>query len=159
MKLNHISQDVTFFHERVAPEKGMLAGYGALINAYHLSAPLPDKLALISEKHKRYENDAWYVFTPRYRPEDSLSGHLTFALKHEGIDLHVCKSLFRSVTKAEIRDMITREPTGQYSRRIWCLYEWLLDTKLDIPDARTGNFINLLDPQMQYTGRFVGDVR
>ncbi len=152
MKINHISQDVSLFHERIAPEKGMLAGYGALIKAYHLSVPLPDKLALISKKHKRYENDAWYVFTPRYQPEDTLSGHLTFALKHEGIDLLAIKSLFNTVAEDEIRDIITSEPTGQYSRRIWYLYEWLLNTKLDIPDAKTGNFIDLLDPQKQYTG-------
>lgn len=43
--------------------------------SYHLDAPLPDRLAFISPKHKLYEKSEWIVFTPRYSPEDS-SGKL-----------------------------------------------------------------------------------
>lgn len=152
MKKNQISHPISVFHERIAPEKGTLVGYGALINAYHLSVPLPIRLALISEKHKRYETDEWIVFTPRYFPEDNLYGHLTFALKYEGVDLHVLKSLFTIVRTKEIIDFISGEPTGQYSRRIWFLYEWLMNIKLGIPDAKTGNFVDVLDTQLQFTG-------
>jgi hypothetical protein len=127
-------------------------GYGAIIDAFHLKVPLPCRLALISGKHKRYEEDEWIVLTPRHLPEDNLNGHLTFALKYEGLDLHVLKALFSVVSKKEISDIITGEPTGQYSRRIWFLYEWLSNTKLDIPDAKTGNFVDVLDPKLQYEG-------
>lgn len=34
--------------------------------------------------------------------------------------------------------MIRREPFGQYSRRVWFLYEWLMDETLDIPDLKNG---------------------
>jgi len=152
MKINHISQIVTVFHERICPEIGTIIGYGALIDAYHLSVPFPDKLALISKKHKHYETEEWIVFTPRYIAADDLNGHLTFALKYEGVDLLILKSLFSLVGKKEIIAIIKGEPTGQYSRRIWFLYEWLMNIKLDIHDAKTGNFVDVLDSQIQYTG-------
>ena len=46
------------------PETGMaLAGYCALIAYYDLQVPLPDRLAVISAKHRRYETERWAVFT------------------------------------------------------------------------------------------------
>jgi len=88
--------------------------------------PLPDRLALISQKHKQYETQEWIVFTPRHQPEESLMGHLTFALKYEGIELGVLKKIFASVAPADLEAIISLEPTGQYSKRLWFLYEWLM---------------------------------
>ena len=87
MKNNCFSPNITVFHERSTPEEGYLAGYAALLNAYDLQVPLPDLLSIISHKHKQYTGEQWRVFTPRHRPDDTLMGHLTFALKYEGIDL------------------------------------------------------------------------
>ncbi len=129
-----------------------MAGYGALIKHYGLEVPLPAKLSIISRKHKHYETGEWRVFTPRHAPEETLAGHLTFALKNEGVDLHVLKSLFCKIEKGEVEAMIRQEPTGQYSRRVWFLYEWLMDEGLDVPDLKTGNYVALLDPTLQYPG-------
>ena len=52
-----------------------------------LPVPAPDYLCAIGTKHKRVEKGRWRIFTPRHKPEDSLYGHLKFALKYEGIDL------------------------------------------------------------------------
>lgn len=147
---NHFSELVTVFHERVAPEEGHLAGYAALINQYRLQVPVPGVLALISRRHKQYQTDEWRVFTPRHRPEDTLAGHLTFALKYEGIDLGLLKKLFLTVGTDEWAQLITSEPTGQYSRKIWFLYEWLLERTLDIPDATIGNYVDLVDTSAQF---------
>jgi hypothetical protein len=92
---NSFSQLVSVFEERETPEKGYLAGYGALIRFYDLQVPLPDILAILSQKYKQYKSEDWMVFTPRHMPEDSLKGHLTFALKYEGIALGVLKKLFQ----------------------------------------------------------------
>ncbi|GEP95525.1 cell division protein Fic [Chitinophaga cymbidii] len=153
MNNNHFSQLLTIFHNRMAPEEGYLAGYGAIINTYDLQVPLPDMLSLISRKHKRYKTAEWMVFTPRYMPEDTLMGHLTFALKYEGIELAILKKLFEKLDINEISRAIADEPTGQYSRRIWFLYEWLLDRKLDLPDLAIGNYIDLVDDSIQYASR------
>jgi hypothetical protein len=91
-------------------------------------------LALISTKNRRYEQEDWKVFTPKYQPQDTLYKQLVFALKYEGVNLLVFKQLFSKLYKKDVIKLLQIEPTGQYSRKIWFLYEWLMDRKLDIPD-------------------------
>jgi len=137
---------------RPLPEQNAsLAGYAYLINRYELDVPLPFALAAISEKHTKYETNSWRVFTPRHAPEDSLYGHLVFAIRYEGIDLAVLNALFTKIDKSDIEILVTKEPNGAYSRRIWFLYEYLLDVKLNRPDLSQGNFVNLLDDKLQYS--------
>ncbi len=124
----------------------------ALIALHNLPVPLPDWLSAIGEKHKKYEKGQWRVFTPRHAPEETLRGHLTFALKHEGIDLTVLKALFDKIESKAIIDIVQSEPTGAYSRRIWFLYEWLREEKLDLADANLGNFVPLINEKLQYAG-------
>lgn len=149
---NRNSHPITAFHNRTAPEQGVLAGYAALIENYSLEVPLPDKLALVSEKHKRYATAEWEIYTPRHAPADTLAGHLTFALKYEGVDLFVLKRLFTTVQTKEIEELIAAEPTSQYTRRIWFFYEWLMDERLTLSDLKTGNYINVIDDKLQYPG-------
>jgi len=150
---NRFSVSETLFHDRALPEGPVtLAGYGALLDRYALDAPLPDKLSVISEKHRRYETDTWSVFTPRYAPEDTLSGHLIFALRHEPIDLAVLNALFATVAPPEIAAVVQAAPTGKHSRRLWFLYEWLTRTRLEIADSAVTNFVDVLDETIQYPG-------
>ena len=58
-----------------------------------------------------------------------------------------CTSCF---AKDEITNIIQGEPTGQYSRKIWFLYEWLRNEKLDIPDLTIKKAIPLVDEKLQY---------
>ncbi|WP_298956180.1 Fic family protein [uncultured Nonlabens sp.] len=144
------SLKITVFHGRQAPEVGTLVGYGAIVEAHHLPVPLPKKLSLISTKKRRYSTTHWQVFTPRHEPENNLYKQLVFALKYEGVDLLVLKKLFLTISKAQITAIITSEMLGQYSRKLWFLYEWLLENQLDIPDLSTGNYVPLLDQKLQY---------
>lgn len=146
----HFSQEINVFHGRQAPEKSTLIGYGAVIDALRLAVPLPDKLALISEKHRQYQTSEWLVFTPRHNPQDTLYEHLVFALKYEGINLLFFKKLFENVEMTAIETMVKHEPLSQYSRKIWFLYEWLLQKALNIPDLKEGNYIPLVDEKLQY---------
>ncbi|MDM8563787.1 Fic family protein, partial [Candidatus Marithioploca araucensis] len=132
--------------------KAKPVGYIALIANYDLTVPLPDSLCAIGKKHKKYEKGQWRVFTPRYVPEDTLYGHLTFALKYEGIELGVLKVLFDQIDPALLVDIVQSEPTGIYSRRIWFLFEWLRHEKLDLPDVTQGNFVELVNDKLQYPG-------
>lgn len=138
---------------RALPETdATLAGYAYLINSYELNIPLPFILSAISKKHTKYEIDNWQVFTPRHSPEDTLYGHLVFALRYEGVDLSALNNIFAKVKKSDIESAIKQEPNGTYARRIWFLYEFLQDTKLDIPDLTQGNFVDLIDSKIQYAG-------
>lgn len=133
-------------------ENSALAGYAALIEAHDLRVPLPASLAAIGVRHRKEVLQRWQIFTPRHRPEDSLFGHLTFALKYEGIDLGVLKALFTRIDAREITALVQREPTGRYSRRLWFLYEWLCDTQLDLVDATKGSYVDLVDSSLQFSG-------
>ena len=145
------SLKVSVFHGRQAPEEAVLAGYGALIEAFQLPVPMPSPLALISSKKRQYETDEWRVFTSRHQPEDSLYKQLVFALKYEGVNVLFFKKLFSALTQKEITDLIQLEPTGQYSRKIWFLYEWLFSAELKIPNADSKiKYTLLLDEDQQY---------
>lgn len=153
IQYNQYSQPITGFQAFPALEKGItLAGYAALIAGHKLVVPAPDYLSAIGLKHRRLDKGRWRLFTPRHKPNDSLQGHLTFALKYEGVDLAVLKALFESIEPEQIADIVQSEPTGAYSRRIWFLYEWLCETRLDLDDATRGNFVPLINDALQYPG-------
>ncbi|MBK8954042.1 MAG: Fic family protein [Saprospiraceae bacterium] len=151
MNNNRFTLKISVFRGRKAPEQGLLVGYGAILEAYKLEVPIPDVLALISIKKRKYLTNEWQVFTPRYLPEDSLYKHLVFALKYEGINLLLLKKLFEKLVQEEILDLIQKEPTGQYSRRLWFLYEWLLNKQLIIDDLQIGNYVSLVNSNIQYS--------
>lgn len=140
-----------FLEERTPPEKDTsLAGYGALISRYKLRAPMPQKLSCISAHHRDYETDQWRTFSARYKPEDTLQDHLIFALRYEGVDLGILHALFQQINPEDIIHWVRSEPSSKYSRRAWFLYEWLMEKTLDIPNALSGNFVEALDPKIQY---------
>jgi hypothetical protein len=145
------SKKISVFHGSQIPEKGTLVGYGALIEALSLSVPLPYRLAIISGKHRHYQTSEWRVFTPRHQPQDTLYGHLVFCLKYEGINLLFFKKLFEVVEESVIEELVKKEPFGRYSRKVWFLFEWLMQKLLNIPDLKEGNYIPLLDENLQYT--------
>ena len=150
---NRFSENVTVFRRYTLPETGMkLAGYSALINRFDLEVPLPESISAISQSHRRYKEGRWKVFSTRYEPKHTLLGHLTFALKYEGIDLLILKKLFEEIQGTDIEAIVKDQPTGRNSRRIWFFYEWLTGEKLNIENAKKGNYVDALDSDMQYPG-------
>ena len=148
--MNVISEPVSIFHGRRLPEQAAPVGYAALIDACNVSAPLPRRLCAVGPRHKTYEADSWRIFTPRHQPEPTLDGHLTFALRYEGLDLAVLKRLFLAVGPGAIEALVRNKPTGGYTRRIWFLYEWLTRMRLDLPDADKGSYVLIVDPAQQF---------
>ena len=146
----HISIRIPAFHGRELPEEGLIVGYVALINHLELAVPIPEIIALISDKNKKYEIEGWKVFTPKHKPEESLYKQLVFALKYEGVNLLVFKKIFEKLTTEVVIDILRIEPTGMYSRKIWFLYEWLMNEKLDIPDLTIKKAIPLIDEKLQF---------
>lgn len=144
------SEFVGVLRERRLPEPGRLAGYAALIDRYGLEVPLPALLHATGEHHRTARKGGWQLLTPRHAPEDTLAGHLTFALKREGLDLLVLKRLFRATGPKPIEQLVKKQPTGSYARRIWFLYEWLTGDTLALPDARRGSYVDALDPRLQF---------
>lgn len=148
----HFSGPVNVFQERRLTETATPAGYAALIGAYDLKVPLPSKLLATGSHHRISDDGNWRIMTPRHAPEPSLEGHLTFALKYEGLDLSVLRRLFAATGPEAIAALVRDKPTGSYTRRIWFLFEWLTGERLDLPDATGGRYIPVLDPALQFGG-------
>lgn len=153
------SKTITTFRGMNLPEAGILAGYGAIIEAHQLVVPLPDVLTVISPKEKRYVTESWQVLTRKHQPQDTLYSQLVFALKYEGVNLSVLKSLFNGIDAQTITGMIRQKPHGQYSRRLWFLYEWLMQTRLPLPDLEQRSYIDLLNEKHQYGARAINSPR
>lgn len=150
MNIKRFSLQLSVFHGRTVPEDGVVVGYGAIIEVFKLAVPIPNKLSFVSSKNRQFENDEWKVYPASYLPDENLYKHLIFALKYEGVDLLVFKKLFEVLSSVEMEEMIQLENLGQYSRRIWFIYEWLTGKKLNIPDLKTGNLVPVIDEKLQY---------
>jgi hypothetical protein len=148
---HRFSEPVTTFHSQRLPEQAKPVGYAALIDALGLKVPLPRALSAIGPRHKEYEREGWHIYTPRHAPAADLDGHLTFALKYEGLDLLVLKALFQAIGPQPIEAMVKATPTGIYARRSWFLYEWLLGKTLDLPSAEKGVYAGVVDADLQWT--------
>lgn len=157
---NNFSEDVTIIREIRVPEGTRPAGYAALIAAYDLNAPLPRRLHAIGPSSYRAEDrGGWHLHVVRHAPTNDLAGHLTFALKYEGLDLAVLKRLFLATGPGPIADQVKAAPTSAYARRLWFLYEWLIGEDVDLPDAAAGNYVTAIDEDIQYAGEAINSRR
>ena len=150
MNIKRFSIQSSVFHGRTVTEDGVIVGYGAIIDVFKLAVPIPNKLSFVSSKNRHFENNEWKVYPVSYLPDENLYKQLIFALKYEGVDLLVFKKLFEVLSAEEMEEMIQQENLGQYSRRIWFIYEWLTGKKLNIPDLKTGNLVPVIDEKLQY---------
>jgi len=148
---------VTDFRGRPLPEPGELAGYAALIEGYGLAIPSPPHLSAIARRHHPESTPAWAMYSPRHRPEQTLAGQLTFALKWEGADLSVLSALFESIGDEAIRAFVLDTPTGLYARRAWFFHEWLSGRQLDLPDLGKVRATPAIDPGFQFAAK-IGDL-
>lgn len=155
----HFSQEAPVFHGIKIPEEGYVVGYSAIISKLKLEAPLPNLIALVCKKNKAYRIDGWNVFPQKYLPDDSVSvseiealyKHLVFSLKYEGVNLLVFSFIAKHYNKEQLTELVNIEPTGQYSRRIWFLIEWV--TGIEIAgkaDISKKSYIHVLDTKLQY---------
>lgn len=100
------------------------------------------------------------TYTESYRPGDTFSEHLNFAFRYQGVHLEFLARLYRLPQAREaLEQWIAREPTGAYARRACFFYEWLMPTRLDVPDVGRGNYTDALDPEEYVVGARVRNQR
>lgn len=155
----HFSQTTPIFYGKQCPEEGHIVGYSAIIDKLGLKVPIPNQITLVCNQNKNYETDDWKVLPKSYLPEDhtdlteiqALYKHLVFALKYEGINLLIFRKLTQHYSIEQLADLASIEPTGQYSRRIWFLIEWITGEKLEgKTDLTRKSYIPLIDEKLQY---------
>jgi hypothetical protein len=153
MKLS--DEAAAVFQERTVPAGARLAGWAALVHSLKIQVPVRHS-SFVSEQHirgSRREEGAGTIFDKRYWPGESFADHLTFALRHEEIDLLILKRAFEAVPPAEVEAFVRAAPTGAVARRAWYLYEILTGRTLDIEDAPMAAAVDLLDTEGYFTGR------
>src|SRR5699024_6628570 len=116
------------------PKPLVPAGYAALVKHYALRVPALTKTYATGSTQYVRQQPRCTVLAPRYASSNDVRGQLTFALKYEGIQLHILRPLFQQLDSSEIVAWVKVQPTGAYSRRIWFLYEWLMDCLLPLDD-------------------------
>lgn len=125
-------------------------GYTWLIREYGLRLPRPHRTAAIGGKNRIRREGARAIYPEQYAPSPDLAGHLTFALKYEGLNLAVLHALYATVEAREIVHFVRQSPTGEQARRAWFLYEWLTGTSLDLPDAPKVKAVNAVNEELQF---------
>ncbi|PWC26651.1 Fic family protein [Teichococcus aestuarii] len=132
--------------------EGSLVGQAALIASLELRRPPPAVISMVGVGARRtVTEDGRTVerYPVSYQPEDTLAGHLRFALRYEPIDLGILSEAFGYRAAAEqIEAWVRSEPTGAYARRAWFLFEWLTGKQLDLPDAGPVGYVDALDAKL-----------
>jgi hypothetical protein len=129
-------------------------GYACLIDRYDLAGPRPWHCSTVGRGGRSAVVTADGVDTHyplKYDPGPGTLDHLVFALKFDGVDLRVLKAVFHVLDERELVDALRESPLSAPLRRLWFLYEWLLRTPLPVPDLKTGNYIDLLEPERYVT--------
>jgi len=122
------------------------AGYEALKEKFGLP-DIPHHVTSHIVAGARKTVDSTEYYPPVYTPDDTLAGHLEFALKFEGVNLGLLVALFEVASTDELIAYIQSKPTGLNTRRIWFYYEFLMGKQLDIPDlVSTIGYVDALDP-------------
>ncbi len=164
----HFSFIAPVFNGMKISEEGYITGYASIIRKLQLPIPITKPFAIVSLKAKRSENDDFIVLPNSYLPEDNKSlseiealyKQLVFALKYEGVNLLVFSALVKYYAEKELSELVSVEPTGQYSRRIWFLIEWFLERELKgIPNLAKKSYVNVLETKLQYAVRGIKSAR
>ena len=127
-------------------------GYGWLIDRFSLAVTQPLRVETVIGPTRSSVSDG---FTERrtvpeaLRPDATLAGHLTFALKHEGVHLELLSRLSAVAPVGDLQEWVRAEPTGQYARRSGYFYEWFTGRQLDVPDLTQGNYVDALDSERE----------
>jgi len=129
-------------------------GYRWLAEHYGVEPVQPfrfDSQLAKSRSTERADGFVHEFYPTHFKPADTLAGHMTFALKREGVHLEFLARLFNTMPAAELDTWINTEPTGQYARRTGFLYEWLTDQRLSFGGVSVGNYVNALDESRYLT--------
>ena len=143
------------FQDEFVPKGTQLAGWAALVQALGLQSPVRQP-SCVSEKYilgSQRTEGGFRVFDKRYQPGDQFTDHLTFALRHENIDLLLLKRAFEAVPKTALEAYVRATPTGTHTRRAWFFYETLTGQTLDVDDAANVKAVDALDPKAYFTGK------
>ncbi len=92
-----------------------------------------------------------HIYPKSFLPQKTLASQLEFALKYDGVNLEILRAIFVETSIDEMVELAQSQPTGKYIRKIWFLYEFLLERRLPLDDLKMGNYIDLLPEDAYFT--------
>lgn len=137
-------------------------GQYALHRDFALRVPLPAVQSYVRSGARRTIETYGEVreyFPLSYATDGTPIGNLRFALKYEPLDLRVLHGALRAMGSRAVAEWVRSEPTGEYSRRAWFLYETLTGDTLDLKPVRMGNYVNAMDEKRHFVGPAVNSSR
>jgi hypothetical protein len=132
-----------------------LVGYAHIAEYFELSIRQLSSYAVIDSaakgrKAKTSGHGEITVFEPRYRPAQTLIGHLQFAFKYEGLNLELLARLFEKSGEADIETLLAQKPESIFARRVGYLYEWLTKKEIKAKVAPRSAYVKVVDEKLQF---------
>ncbi|HEX8587759.1 Fic family protein [Pseudomonas sp.] len=129
-----------------------LVGYARLQESLRLSAFHVTRPAKIQPVTRIKRIGDLLAVPPNSAPEpDDLTGHLLFALKHEGINLAILAQALPQLPAASIEAELEKAPNGIYVRKACFLREAFTAEELIQQSPVRGAFVPLFDPDVYVT--------
>lgn len=130
-------------------------GYTFLIEHFALSVPAPYKKSYLGFRREGYKevysSGEDEYFPSNFKINNTWQEHLSFAVKHEGINPTILKAIFSKINKSELSKLIKSKPLSVVFRRIWFFYEFLTGSLLPIQSLSQGNYDYALPPSDYFT--------
>lgn len=127
-------------------------GYAQLVERLALPVRPVLKPAEVSGSVNRRVDSAERSLFPRgVAIEDTLVGHLEFALRHEGVNLEVIDALFEHLPPEDLLSRLEAVPNSAPLRRACHLWEWLTGRELPATALPTGSYVDLFPPDEYVT--------
>jgi len=133
------------------------AGYNALISRYGLicvedrTSSFIAKRRSVVDRTERADGSVVVRYPGKYDFDDTLSGHLEFCLKYEGVNLSVLAALFEQRGADEIQAWLDSKPGSRYARVCGHLYEWLTGKTLRYKLPPGIDAVPVLDEKRYFT--------
>ena len=125
-------------------------GYAHLIERLSLQVrPLQTPAIVSGSVNRRVDTVSQVLFPRGVAIDDSLVGHLEFALRHEGVNLEVIDAACEHIHPLDLPRRLNAAPTGAHIRRACFLWEWLTGGDLPMDAIPSGGYVDLF-PQDEY---------
>ena len=135
-------------------------GYSFLVSRYQLEIVFQPVWTFVRSGNRIREHvrdHVEYRFWPKGRhPGTRDLDHLLFAIRHEGLNLSICRAFFAKVShdefEADLCKDLQDQPTSAYRRRVWFLWEAITERLLSLTELNRGNYVPLLDSGLYVVG-------
>jgi len=125
-------------------------GYAQIISQLALAVrPLPKPAEVSGSVNRRVDSAERILFPRGVAIEDTLVGHLEFALRHEGVNLEVIDALFERLPPRDLLARLHQAPNGAHIRRACHFWEWLTGQALPVETQPAGGYVDLF-PKGEY---------